>query len=673
MQKKLEAFVKILIGGTFFVPLALIPSSFIFPFIVPKILIFRSLTLLMLGGFLLLFIINREKYRFRLTGVNTAVIVFFISFSLSSFVGVDWYKSFWDNHERMLGLFTMAHFVIYYFVVSAVARDWSDWRLFLKIFLGAGAVVMILGFMQKADPQFLLNQGSGRVSATLGNGIYYSGYGLFLFFIGLLLFFKEKTPLWRLYAAIGAILGFIGIFVGGTRGTIMGLLVSLPVTIVCYLLAFSKHKKTKIILWIVTALILILCGLGIVFRKSEFVSRVPGVNRFLGTDFTGGDTGGTRFNAWRIAVSGWKERPILGWGPNNYYYTFNKYYEPKFLENGWGETWFDNAHSAVFNTLAVQGLLGLIAYIGLFVVSFGALIKAFYARKIDGHVLAISSGFLAGHFVHNFFVFENPTSYLFFFFFLAFINAQTADYPEVAPLKNEEKFPLSAGVVVAFAVFLFIYATDINPARANTATLRSIQAMYRDPVLGRELYDKAIKIPSPHIDDIRNDFARASAPGMMALLQNNNLDEAKKVFVLAYDELGKNRELHPQDIRVHIEQAQLAGAMAQKTSNAGLVMETEKNLTEALSYSPRRQQLQYMLSMVKLQLGKKNEAIALLKESIDNDPKIEEGWWRLALTYDQAGDNAEARKIIAEAGEKGIVFGSEQGKNAVNGILSKKK
>lgn len=671
LEKKLVMFIKILIVCTFFVPLALVPTDFIFPFIVPKILIFRSLTLLMLGAFLLLVSVNREKYRPRLTGLNIAVLIFFVSFSLSTFAGVDWYKSFWDNHERMLGLFTMTHFVIYYFVVSAIAREWNDWRLFLKIFLGAGAVVMFLGFIQKADPQFLLNQGSGRVSATLGNGIYYSGYGLFLFFIGLLLFFKEENLLWKLYAAIGAIMGFVGIFMGGTRGTIMALLVSIPVVIVCYLLAFSKHKKTKIILWTMTGLIVLLCGSAIVFRKSEFVSRLPGLNRFLSTDFTGRDTAGTRFNAWRIAVSGWKERPILGWGPNNYFYAFNKYYEPKFLENGWGETWFDNAHSAVFNTLAVQGLLGLIAYLGLFVVPFGWLLKSFYAQKIDGHILAISSGFLAGHFVHNFFVFENPTSYLFFFFFLAFVNAQTTEYPELPPLKREENFPVGMSVVVTLAVLLFIYASNLNPARANTATLRAIQGVYSAPAIGLELYQKALSIPSPHIDDIRNDFARASGGAMMTLLKNNNVDEAKKIFILAYDELQKNRVLHPMDIRVHIEQAQLAGAMAQKTNNGGLVAESEKNLTEALSYSPRRQQLQYMLSMVKLQLGKKNEAISLLRESIDNDYKIEEGWWRLALTYDQAGDNATAKKVIAEAKEKGIVFG-EQGQNALAGIMNKK-
>jgi len=116
---------KIIRGGllaSFFVPLVLFPTSFIFPFIVPKIVIFRSLVAILLGAYVLLLIVAWQNYRPRFTLLSAAVGLFFLSFIASTFAGVDWYHSFWDNHERMLGLFTLAHYIAYYLIATRAAQ-----------------------------------------------------------------------------------------------------------------------------------------------------------------------------------------------------------------------------------------------------------------------------------------------------------------------------------------------------------------------------------------------------------------------------------------------------------------------------------------------------------------------------------------------------------------------
>ena len=126
MKKNIEWIIKFFIYASFFVPLVVVPSSFIFPFIVPKILLLRTLIVLMLGGYLLLLLINGEEYKLKLTPLSIVLVGFLVSFGLSTFIGVDAYHSFWDNHERMLGLFTIIHYVVYYFVCSAVFKTWTD-------------------------------------------------------------------------------------------------------------------------------------------------------------------------------------------------------------------------------------------------------------------------------------------------------------------------------------------------------------------------------------------------------------------------------------------------------------------------------------------------------------------------------------------------------------------
>ena len=191
MQKYLEKATKLIIYLTFFVPLIVIPSSYIFPFIVPKIVWFRSLVTILLGLYILLLALNWQRYKPKFTILNLALGLFFLSFALSSFFGVDAYHSFWDNHERMLGLFTIIHYVIYYFIVTAVFTGWVDWKWALRVFLLAGSVVMFIGLLQVSNPYLLFNNGADRVASTVGNFIYMGGYGLFLSFAAFLLIIKD--------------------------------------------------------------------------------------------------------------------------------------------------------------------------------------------------------------------------------------------------------------------------------------------------------------------------------------------------------------------------------------------------------------------------------------------------------------------------------------------------
>lgn len=644
--------------ATFFVPLVLVSSKFIFPFIVPKIIIFRSLTLLMLGAYVVLLVSDYTRYRPRVTLINIAVIAFFFSFLISTFAGADWYRSFWDNHERMLGLFTIFHYAVYYFIATSVIKEKNDWRWLLRFFLFAGSVVMLIGVLQKINPELLLNRGSSRVSATLGNPIYYSGYGLFLFYVGLILFWKESVKGWKYFAVVGGVLGFLGIFLGGTRGTLLGLIASVGVLMTSYFFTLKEHKKIRQTIGAVIVGGVIIFGVLFAFRQTNFVQRIPAIGRLFSVSFTS-STGATRVMAWKIATQAWKDKPVFGWGPNNFYYAFNKYYRSEFLERGWGETWFDNAHSAIFNTLAVQGIIGLLAYAALFVVSIFCLWRAWKEGRIDKHIFAIGSAFLVGHFVHNSTVFENPTSYLYFFFFLAFINS-VSRCPNDADLRIKEKKEKTISpaltVTVSVAVLFLIYSTNINVARANMTSLRVLGAMQNGQMVA-ETYQKAVEAGSPHIDDIRSDFVRSLIMIIPQYVNAGFVDKAKKLYQIGYDESKKNLVLHPLDIRTHLQLAQLIqqGMMVLKNPPQSLA-EAEAVLKDAFVKSPKRQQIIYQLSMLELLMDKSDEAISLLQTAIDDDAAIGESWWRLALVYYEAGEIDKAKETIKEAEKRDIIF-----------------
>lgn len=642
--------------ATFLVPLVVVPSQFIFPFIVPKILIFRTLVLCLLGIFIVGAVRYREFYRVRWSPITIALGLFLLSFALSTFLGTDWYHSFWDNHERMLGLFTVVHYVLYYLVLTTALRGLVTWKELLRYFMGAASIVMCIGIIQKISPEFLLNHNSNRVSATLGNAIYLGGYGLFTFFMSLLLVTLENDRKWRWYAVITGVLGFIGMIISGTRGSFIGFSVGLGVLLVMYVITLpheDKHWRQG--LSAVVGLLVILMGILFAFRTRPSIANLPTIGPLLNTSLSG--TAGTRIMAWQIAIEAWQNRPLFGWGPNNYFYAYNLYYKPQFLEHGWGETWFDNAHNIIMNTLAVQGTVGLLTYLGLFAAVTGVLFRQWRAGNFSPHLTSIGTAFLAAHLVQNIFVFENPTSYLFFMFFIALINS-LAVYGQGASKFEREKeasVPKVWNYAAVVAVASLVMVTNVNPARANMGMLKAMQAIYfgKEPVSS---YQTVTKISSPHIDDIRNDFARAVMQAAPQYIQAGQREIADTLIRLGISELKKNRALHPYDLRVHVSESQLEQMRYEYFRSVDDVFEAEKTLEDALMKSPDRQQIHFMLSVIKIILNKPDEAIALLQSSVDADDKIGESWWRLAYTYRQIGKLEEARQVLESARQKGVVY-----------------
>lgn len=671
MKNFFSYIVQRLLYATFLVPLVVAPASFIFPFIVPKIVLLRSLIILMLGGYALLLVASWREFAPRATALSLVLLIFLASFAVSTFVGVDPYHSFWDNHERMLGLFTIAHYVLYYFIATSVLKSWVEWKWALRLFLLAGSIVMVVGLLQVGDPDLLLNQGSDRVASTLGNAIYVGGYGLFLFFVALFLFSKEKVAMWRwVYAGLG-LLAFLGMIYSGTRGSMLGFLVGLFTLLVGYALLWKERPAVRRVLWAGSVLVIVGLAALYAFRQTQLVSNIPLLGRLLNASFTSG-SGSTRLIAWKIAVDSWRERPVFGWGPNNFFYAFNQYYNPRSLEYSYVETWFDNAHNILLNTLTVQGVLGLASYLAIFAAAWFMLWRSRAQRASQVHLTVIGSAFLLAHLVQNVTVFENPTSYLYFMFWLALINrlATPEERPAEAPGPGGNPARRSESAVsaperpvgfaaifgVAGAALAAIFTFNIQPARANQKTLFALEQLTRDPVIGTSAVRSALEFNSPHIDDIRSDLARSIVTLVSGNAERLGRERSLELVNLAYQALQENARTHPRDIRNYLSLAQLAQLAAVITNNFQYLVEAEQYLTEALKYSPRRQQLLYSLSGVKAQLGKSNEAIALIEQAITDDPEVGESYWRLAYIYSFLGQKEKALAILNQAKERGLTF-----------------
>ena len=660
-RSTLESFLKGLIYISFFVPLVVVPSSFIFPFIVPKIIVLRSLILIMLGAYALLLMSSWNTYRPRFTPLVISTLLFIASFTISTFAGVDSYHSFWDNHERMLGLFTILHYAVYFLICTGIFKDWTSWRRALRVFLVAGSLVMVVGLIQVLKPTFLLNQGDERVIGTLGNAIYMGGYGLFLMFVAALLFLKEEARGWKISYVVMAILGTLGMFFSGTRGSVLGLGAALLFCFIGYGITVKDKPRVRQGIMVVGILSVALVGVLYAFRKTSFVYHLPAIGRVVNTSWEDFKES-PRYIAWDIAIQAWKEKPVFGWGPNNFYFAFNKHYNPRSLDFGYGETWFDNAHNIIVNTMAVQGTFGIVTYLAIFTTAFVVTLRAYRKGTLDRHTFIIGSAFLIAHLVQNVTVFENITSYLYFIFWLAMMNRLSSSTVSVDTSSTSTR-TLGGGVVASVGVVtvLLVVIFNVQPARANMQSLEALRTLSSSPAealpLVKEMYTVTY---SPHVDDIRTDVGRTVIGVLSANGQGGlNKESAHEYFSATYNALQSVLKIHPLDVRIHFMLSQLLQNEALQTRDVRYMQEAEQLMKQALTYSPERQQLIFTLSVLELQLGKNQEALDILIKAKNSNPRIGEAYWRIAFIQKVMGNYKDAVKTINEGRAANAKFNAQ--------------
>ncbi len=113
------------------VPFIVAYSSF-FPYIVGKAVLFRTIVGLMLGAWGVL-AISVPAYRPRWSPVMISAAIFLGVVCVADLLGVNAVRSFWSNFERMEGFVTIAHVVVYLFVVGSVMRSEKVWGWFWNV------------------------------------------------------------------------------------------------------------------------------------------------------------------------------------------------------------------------------------------------------------------------------------------------------------------------------------------------------------------------------------------------------------------------------------------------------------------------------------------------------------------------------------------------------------
>ena len=428
-------------------------------------------------------------------------------------------------------------------------------------------------------------------------------------------------------ATRGAILGFIGAI----------LLISLFVS----LLEKENKKIRKICIGFLIATILFVTGF-LMIKDSSFVKEREVLNRFA-TISLEEQTTKSRFMIWGMAWEGVKERPILGWGQENFNYVFNKHYNPKMYGQ---EEWFDRTHNVFMDWLIAGGFLGLLAYLSLFVGILYYLWNKKYGRNFSVLEKSIFTGLLAGYFVHNLFVFDNITSYIFFFAILAFVHNSIEfegnnEFDVLDKIKEDHKTTILIPVIVALVIFS-LYFFNIKGLLANKYLLSGLSPHPEGLSENLKNFNKALDYNTYSDQEIREQLLSFT----LKIGNLKNEPEVIRDFVeLTKIEILKEIEKDPINTRNRM----LAGSFM---NNFGMYEEGMFQLNKALELSPNKQSIYFEMGLANINQGKYDQALNLFKIAYELEPKYNKARELYALSAIYAGKNGVANELLK--GEIGV-------------------
>lgn len=324
-------------------------------------------------------------------GVFLAFGLYILILIISCLNGVVPSLSFWSSFDQGTGVVFMLCLFIFSVVISSVFKTIEDWRSIFTSISISGIVYSVGCLLAELGVKFssLLDLKTQN-GFTIGNSSWVGIYLTFVLFIslGLAVSAQYKT---------GKIIGTCGMLFSFFNPNLSGFLVQYPgmhfgpiglaqtasysiivcvILFVIYLL-FRKINSLKIrkifigvFLSISIASVIIISTVGLASVRN-LIAEKAGPNRLV---------------FWNIALEGFKEKPVLGWGGDSYQYIYAKHFDPVIIVPGFGvEYWVDKSHSIYFDELATGGVLGFLGLMTLYVfILYGLIRKAVLNLSKDG-------------------------------------------------------------------------------------------------------------------------------------------------------------------------------------------------------------------------------------------------------------------------------------------------
>jgi O-antigen ligase len=266
---------------------------------------FKEYYFLVISVIILIFIIirNLKGEFFFISSIHKLLLILL----LIIFIGTFWAEDKISTFRTLLG------FIFLYITYLYSTTLKNDYMLIIKILVYIGVIQSLIGIFQYFDlyykiVPFYAETGRMKMTGTIGNINRYSHYITICFLTSSYFYFFLKSKLKRnLFFVFSGII-FYAILLTQTRGSYLGLIISLAFLNFKFKNSIKINKKKKFSFLLATVIILFIMTQIVLGQK---------IARSLSLDDINKASSG-RLTFWKIAVELIKEKPILGHGTGSF-------------------------------------------------------------------------------------------------------------------------------------------------------------------------------------------------------------------------------------------------------------------------------------------------------------------------------------------------------------------
>jgi O-antigen ligase len=377
--------------------------------------------------------------RYRLTKKNLLYLLplflFLLSQTVSAFVGVDMQTSFFSKLESGTGLILLYHAFILACIMTSLIR--VQQKRILKYFFQANLLssTILAGFTFFTGlngvfmtSSVMLNGSSG--GAMMGNSLLVGAYFIFSIFLSIYLIAEEKKTYKKVvyYIGIGCMIFSpiyfnAGLFKGQSITSVVQVIgeariatVSLVAGLLTSLFIWFSMQKEKKNIRISGMVGLVLGATILIVGIQQLATPHTKLNDFLVAE------SGNRLVDWKESVQGIKEKPLLGWGPENFHVVYQKYLDPVVFDPGHGnEVWALHPHNNTLEVLVNSGIIGFLLYALVFTVLFVGIGRLYKKGVLDRKAFALLIGMFVAFILQQQMIYESIVSYTMLFVIVAIV------------------------------------------------------------------------------------------------------------------------------------------------------------------------------------------------------------------------------------------------------------
>jgi O-antigen ligase len=579
-----------------------------------------------------------------------------ISASVSGAPGL----AFWSSFGRGTGLIISYHLLALTVIITSVAyrHGWVYVERLLLSFFSAGVLLAVSVWLSSGGFNIALDifsksQGGGLA----GNSSLAGSYLLWVIFVGCLLLVRMRSTSIRRYILIGLcivlcapiLLNWYGVVQGlSLIGTARGALLGLVLGFVCMLgvyMAYS-HNVWRRFVGRVTLVVLIgmsVAGWAVLVNQN---TRLHSWFVQVASD--------SRFVFWDIAKKGIADKPVFGWGSEQYSIVRDRYFDTRIFHVGEDapvELWNDRAHNIFYENALAGGIPAVVFYILFFCSIWYGIYRAVQNGTMTTLEASVISGAVFGYIIQNLLVFDSVLSLLSLYTIAGVVYGISAfDAHKTSSIRK--KVPIQYVVVlVVMCVFVWIVCV-LLPSQKTKYLARLLQVPVADRV---DLYDKLKNTSrsgdARDIGSVTEVIYQQYYNNQQLFSNSENIPIIRSDIdaLLGYVQPIANRNDH--DYRLLLQISLLLGLRARVSVDDGSLYHRESIVyaQRASAVSPQNPYGYWILSKAQYVSGQKYQAQKTLEYAISLDPTIPYSHELLIALAKQTNNTPLLAEVISNA------------------------